>query len=163
MQELHRLKFNVYLALNNNLEIIPVLNKVDLPAADPDRVAEEIEHLPAADPDRVAEEIEQTIGLDCADIVEASSKTGIGITEILESIVKLVPPQPAATGGPFRALIFDLFYDPYRGVVILFCVVDGEVSTGSRIRFLASAAEHEVSQVYIVDSLFGCVIVVVMS
>ena len=123
---------NVYLALENDLEIIPVLNKID---------------LPAADPDRVATEIEETIGLDCADIVHASAKAGIGIQDILESIVQKVPPPPAATGGPFRALIFDSYYDSYRGVVVFFRVVDGQVATGDKVRFLASAAEHEVTEV----------------
>jgi GTP-binding protein LepA len=123
---------NVYLALENNLEIIPVLNKID---------------LPAADPDRVAEEIEQTIGLDCSDIVHASAKAGIGIQDILEKIVRLVPPPSSSTGGPFRALIFDSYYDAYRGVVVFFRVVDGQVATGDKVRFLASSAEHEVSQV----------------
>jgi GTP-binding protein LepA len=127
---------NVYLALENNLEIIPVLNKID---------------LPAADPERVAEEIEQTIGLDCSDIVHASAKAGIGIEQILERIVKHVPPPPAATGGPFRALIFDSYYDAYRGVVVFFRVVDGQVSTGDKVRFLASDAEHEVTQVGIMQ------------
>ena len=128
---------NVYLALENNLEIIPVLNKID---------------LPAADPDRVAEEIEQTIGLDCSDIVHASAKAGIGILDILERIVRVVPPPPPATpGGPFRALIFDSYYDAYRGVVVFFRVVDGQVATGDKIRFLASQAEHEVSQVGIMQ------------
>ena len=127
---------NVYLALENNLEIIPVLNKID---------------LPAADPDRVAEEIEQTIGLDCSDIVHASAKAGIGILDILERIVRVVPPPPPSTGGPFRALIFDSYYDAYRGVVVFFRVVDGQVSTGDKIRFLASSAEHEVSQVGIMQ------------
>jgi GTP-binding protein LepA len=123
---------NVYLALENNLEIIPVLNKID---------------LPAADPDRVAEEIEQTIGLDCSDIVHASAKAGIGIQDILERIVRNVPAPPAGTGGPFRALIFDSYYDAYRGVVVFFRVVDGQVATGDKVRFLASSAEHEVTQV----------------
>lgn len=127
---------NVYLALENDLEIIPVLNKID---------------LPAADPDRVAEEIEQTIGLDCTDVVQASAKSGIGIEDILESIVQLVPPPPAATGGPFRALIFDSYYDPYRGVVVFFRVVDGAVAKGDKVRFLASAAEHEVTEVGIMQ------------
>jgi len=123
---------NVYLALENDLEIIPVLNKID---------------LPAADPERVAEEIEQTIGLDCTDIVQASAKSGIGIDQILESVVQLVPPPPTATGGPFRALIFDSYYDAYRGVVVFFRVVDGEVKKGDKVRFLASQAEHEVTEV----------------
>jgi len=123
---------NVYLALENNLEIIPVLNKID---------------LPAADPDRVREEIEQTIGLDCSDVVLASAKAGIGIDDILESIVKKVPPPASATGGPFRALIFDSYYDPYRGIVVFFRVVDGAVKKGDKVRFLASQAEHEISEV----------------
>lgn len=123
---------NVYLALENDLEIIPVLNKID---------------LPAADPDRVAEEIEDTIGLDCSDIVHASGKSGIGIDDILESIVQKVPPPKAELDKPFRALIFDSYYDAYRGVIVFFRVVDGQVKKGDKIRFMASAAEHEVTEV----------------
>jgi GTP-binding protein LepA len=127
----------VYLALENNLEIIPVINKID---------------LPAADPDRVATEIETTIGLDCTDIVKCSAKSGIGIEAILERIVKCVPPPPAATpGGPFRALIFDSYYDTYRGIVVFFRVVDGQLSTGDKVRFLASSAEHEVTELGILQ------------
>ena len=127
---------NVYMALGNDLEIIPVLNKID---------------LPAADPDRVAEEIEQTIGLDCTDIVHASAKSGVGIEAIMESIVKLVPPPEPATGGPLRALIFDSYYDPYKGIVVFFRIVDGELSKGDKVRFLASAAEYDVSEVGIMQ------------
>lgn len=124
---------NVYLALENDLEIIPVLNKID---------------LPAADPDRVAEEIEDTIGLDCTDIIHASAKAGIGIDDILEAVIKLVPPPvEPEPDSPFRALIFDSYYDPYRGVVVFFRVVDGEVKKGEKIRFLASGAEHDVTEV----------------
>jgi len=123
---------NVYLALDNDLEIIPVLNKID---------------LPAADPDRVAEEIEDTIGLDTSNIVHASAKTGIGIDDILESIIEYVPPPEKDTGGPFRALIFDSYYDAYRGVIVFFRVVDGAVKKGDKIRFLASKAEHDVTEV----------------
>ncbi len=123
---------NVYLALENDLEIIPVLNKID---------------LPAADPDRVAAEIEDTIGLDCTDIVHASGKSGIGIDDILESIVQKVPPPKAELDKPFRALIFDSYYDAYRGVIVFFRVVDGQVKKGDKIRFMASAAEHEVTEV----------------
>lgn len=123
---------NVYLALENDLEVIPVLNKID---------------LPAAEPDRVAAEIEETIGLDCSDIVHASAKANIGIEDILESIVQKVPPPPAATGGPFRALIFDSYYDAYRGVIVFFRVVDGEINSGDKVRFLASSAEHDVSEI----------------
>lgn len=123
---------NVYLALENDLEIIPVLNKID---------------LPAADPDRVAEEIEDTIGLDCTDIVHASGKSGIGIDDILESIIRMVPPPEANLDKPFRALIFDSYYDSYRGVIVFFRVVDGQVKKGDKIRFMNSAAEHEVTEV----------------
>lgn len=123
---------NVYLALENDLEIIPVLNKID---------------LPAADPDRVKEEIEETIGLDCSDIVKASAKAGIGIEDILESIVEKVPPPVADTEKPFRALIFDSYFDSYRGVIVFFRVVDGEVKKGDKIRFLASGAQHDITEV----------------
>mmetsp|Transcript_10817 Transcript_10817/g.15939 ORF Transcript_10817/g.15939 Transcript_10817/m.15939 type:complete len:661 (-) Transcript_10817:37-2019(-) len=123
---------NVYLALENDLDIIPVLNKVD---------------LPAADPERVREEIETTIGLDASEAVLASAKSGIGIEDILESVVAKIPPPSASTGGPFRALIFDSYYDAYRGVVVFFRVIDGEVKKGDKIRFLASGAEHDVTEV----------------
>lgn len=124
---------NVYLALENDLEIIPVLNKID---------------LPAADPDRVAEEIEETIGLDCTEIVHASAKAGIGINDILEEIIaKIPPPVEPEADSDFRALIFDSYYDPYRGVIVFFRVVDGTVKKGDKIRFLASGAEHEVTEV----------------
>ena len=103
--------------------------------------------LPAADPDRVAEEIEDTIGLDCTDIVKASAKSGIGIDDILESIVELVPPPKADLDKPFRALIFDSYYDAYRGVIVFFRVVDGQVKKGDKLRFMASAAEHDITEV----------------
>lgn len=124
------------MALENDLEIIPVLNKID---------------LPAADPDRVAEEIETTIGLDCTDIVLCSAKSGIGISEILESIVRQVPAPPDNSEKPLRALIFDSVYDAYRGVIVFFRVVDGEVKKGDKVRFLASAAEHDVTEVGIMQ------------
>ena len=127
---------NVYLALENDLEILPILNKID---------------LPAADPDRVTEEIEETIGLDCSNIVRASAKSGIGIEDILESIVKYVPPPKPDTGGPFRALIFDSLFDAYRGVIVFFRVVDGCVKKGDKVRFLNSKAEHDVTEVGILQ------------
>lgn len=102
------------------------------------------------DPDRVAEEIEETIGLDCSEIVHASAKIGLGIEDILEEIIaKIPPPQKPEPDADFRALIFDSYYDPYRGVITFFRVVDGEVKKGDKIRFLASAAEHEVTEVSI--------------
>ena len=118
------------------MEIIPVLNKID---------------LPAADPERVAREIEETIGLDCSDIVKASAKAGIGIEDILEAIVAKVPPPQATVDAPLRALIFDSYYDAYRGVVVFFRVVDGKIQRGDKIRFLASGAEHEVTEVGIMQ------------
>jgi len=126
---------NVYLALENNLEIIPVLNKIDLPAADPERVAQEVESV---------------IGLDCKNAVRASAKSGIGIEEILHSIVELVPapkPRNPDPDAPLRALIFDSYYDQYIGVMVSFRVIDGEVRVGDKIRFMASKAEYEVIQV----------------
>ncbi len=118
---------NVYLALDNNLEIIPVLNKID---------------LPGADPDRVAAEIEEVIGLDCANAIRASAKEGIGIPEILESVVHLVPPPPDNTDKQLRALIFDSYYDAYRGVIVYFRVIDGSVKKGDKVRFMASGKEY---------------------
>jgi len=123
---------NVYLALENNLEIIPVLNKID---------------LPGAEPERVKEEIEQTIGLDCSEAVMASAKEGIGIPEILESIVKFVPPPQDTTELPLRSLIFDSYYDAYRGVIVYFRVMDGSVKKGDKVKFMASG------QVYQIDEL----------
>jgi GTP-binding protein LepA len=123
---------NVYLALENNLEIIPVLNKIDLPGADPERIAIEIEQL---------------VGLDCSEAVRASAKEGIGIAEILESVVKLVPPPMDTTKEPLRALIFDSYYDAYRGVIVYFRVMDGTVRKGDRIKFMASGQEYEIDEI----------------
>jgi elongation factor 4 len=122
---------NVYLALDNDLEIIPVLNKVD---------------LPGADPERVKQEIEEVIGLDCSGAIMASAKEGIGIAEILESIVYLVPPPPDNSDKPLRALIFDSYYDSYRGVIISFRVMDGVVTKRDRIRLMASGKEYDIDE-----------------
>ena len=122
---------NVYLALENDLEIIPVLNKIDLPGAEPERVAGEIEEI---------------IGLDCSDAIRASAKEGIGIGEILESIVKLVPPPKDTVSEKLRALIFDSYYDSYRGVIVYFRVMDGTVKKGDRIRLMASGKEYEIDE-----------------
>ncbi|MDR5637897.1 translation elongation factor 4 [Thermosynechococcus sp. JY1334] len=122
---------NVYLALEHNLEIIPVLNKIDLPGAEPDRVKAEIEEI---------------IGLDCSQAVLASAKEGIGIEEILESIVHLVPPPRDTVDQPLRALIFDSYYDAYRGVIVYFRVMDGVVRKGDRIRLMASGKEYEIDE-----------------
>jgi GTP-binding protein LepA len=122
---------NVYLAIENNLEIIPVLNKIDLPGAEPDRVKSEIEEI---------------VGLDCSGAVLASAKEGIGIDEILESIVYLVPPPQDTVDQPLRALIFDSYYDPYRGVIVYFRVMDGTVRKGDRVRLMASGKEYEIDE-----------------
>ena len=123
---------NVYLALDNNLEIIPVINKIDLPSADPSKVIEEVEN---------------TIGLDCSNALRCSAKTGLGIDEILESIVANLPPPNADKDRSLRALIFDSYYDAYRGVVVFFRVVDGEVRKGDKVRFMNSGMEYEVLEV----------------
>jgi GTP-binding protein LepA len=122
---------NVYLALEHDLEIIPVLNKVDLPGADPDRVKQEIEDI---------------IGLDCSGAILASAKEGIGVDEILESIVHLIPPPQDQTDEPLRALIFDSYYDSYRGVIVYFRVMDGTLKRRDRIRLMASGKEYEIDE-----------------
>ncbi len=123
---------NCNLAIESDLEIIPVLNKID---------------LPAADPTRVSEEIESAIGLDCTSAMYVSAKTGLGVKELLETIVKIIPPPSPPTGGPLRALIYDSFFDEYRGVVVYVRVVDGSVKVGDRIVFMSSKSEHEVLEV----------------
>lgn len=127
---------NVYLALENNLEIIPVLNKID---------------LPSAEPERVAAEIEEVVGLDCSEAIRASAKAGIGINDILESIVQLVPPPQDTLEEPFRALIFDSYYDAYRGVIVYFRVMDGRVKKGDKIRFMASGKEFVIDELGILS------------
>lgn len=120
---------NVYLALGSNLEIIPVLNKID---------------LPAADPEGVKRQIEDHIGLDASNAILASAKEGKGIEEILEAVVAKVPPPKADREKTLRALIFDSWFDPYQGVVTLVRVVDGIVRKGDRIKFMATDKEYEV-------------------
>ncbi len=122
---------NVYLALENNLEIIPILNKID---------------LPGSEPERVTNEIEEVVGLDCTGIIKASAKAGIGVNEILESIVHLVPPPNDTVNKPLRALIFDSYYDPYRGVIVYFRVMDGTVKKGDLVRLMASGKEYEIDE-----------------
>lgn len=123
---------NVYLALDNNLEILPVINKIDLPSADPERVKAEIEDV---------------IGLDTSDAVLASAKAGIGIKEILEQVVLKVPPPQGDENAPLKALIFDSHYDAYKGVIVYVRVVDGTIRKGTPIRFMATGAEFEVIEV----------------
>ncbi|TWG31268.1 translation elongation factor 4 [Geobacillus sp. C56-T2] len=123
---------NVYLAIDNNLEILPVINKIDLPSAEPERVRQEIEDV---------------IGLDASDAVLASAKVGIGIEEILEKIVAKIPAPSGDPDAPLKALIFDSLYDPYRGVVAYVRIVDGTVKPGQRIKMMSTGKEFEVTEV----------------
>ncbi|NJK62257.1 MAG: elongation factor 4 [Synechococcaceae cyanobacterium SM2_3_1] len=123
---------NVYLALEHDLEIIPVINKIDLPSADPERVMREIEDV---------------IGLDCSGAILASAKTGLGVEEILEAVVERVPPPRHTLEEPLRALIFDSYYDPYRGVIVFIRVMDGRVKTKDKISLMASGREYEIDEI----------------
>ncbi len=120
---------NTYLALSHNLELIPVINKID---------------LPSAEPDRIKEQIEQIIGLDASEAILASAKLGMGVEEILEAVVHKVPPPQGDPDAPLRALIFDSWFDPYRGVIILARVVDGRMRIGQKIRLWASGKTYEI-------------------
>ena len=123
---------NAYLAVDNGLEIIPVINKIDLPGAQPDEARRQIEEI---------------IGLDAGGAVLASAKEGTGVHEILEAIVHRLPPPTGDPEAPLRALIFDSWYDPYRGVIILTRVLDGVIRAGMKIRLMAKGQEYEVDQV----------------
>ncbi len=120
---------NTYLALNHDLEIIPVINKID---------------LPSAEPERIRDQIEQVIGLDATDAVLASAKNGIGIRDTLEAVVRRVPAPKGDPNAPLRALIFDSWFDPYRGVIILTRIVDGTLRKGQKIRLWSNGTVHEV-------------------
>ncbi len=122
---------NVYLALDQGLEILPVLNKID---------------LPSSDVEKTKAQIEQVVGLDCAEAIATSGKTGAGVREILEQIVRKVPPPSGKEGGRLRALVFDSWYDAYRGAVAMVRVVDGTVKKGDKIRFVATATDYEVTE-----------------
>ena len=123
---------NVYLALDNDLEILPVINKIDLPAADPEMVRQEIEDV---------------IGLDASEAVLASAKAGIGIEEILEQIVEKVPAPQGEVDAPLKALIFDSVYDAYRGVILQIRVIDGSLKVGDRIQLMSNGKEFDVTEV----------------
>ncbi|MFB6747874.1 translation elongation factor 4 [Bacillus subtilis] len=123
---------NVYLALDNDLEILPVINKIDLPSAEPERVRQEVEDV---------------IGLDASEAVLASAKAGIGIEEILEQIVEKVPAPTGDPEAPLKALIFDSLYDAYRGVVAYIRVVEGTVKPGQKIKMMATGKDFEVTEV----------------
>lgn len=119
---------NVYLALENNLEIIPVINKIDLPSADVERVKKEIENI---------------IGIDASQAVLVSAKAGIGIEEVLEAVVERIPPPQNTLNKPPRALIFDSYYDSYRGIIVSLRMIDGSLKLGDRIKLLAAAPDKE--------------------
>ncbi len=120
---------NVYIALDNDLELIPVINKID---------------LPAADPDRVKEEVEQTIGLDCTDAIETSAKTGQGITELLDAIIDRIPAPQGDEDAPTKALIYDSWFDNYLGALALVRVYEGEIKTGQEVLVMGTNKKHEV-------------------
>lgn len=123
---------NAYLAIEYNHEIIPVINKID---------------LPSAEPEKVKEQIEDAIGIDCSEAILASAKEGIGIKEILEAIVKKIPPPIGEDSKPLKALIFDSWFDNYQGVIVLVRIVDGMVAPGMKIRLMANGKEYEVARV----------------
>ncbi|MFC5471620.1 translation elongation factor 4 [Cohnella suwonensis] len=123
---------NVYLALDNNLEIVPVINKIDLPSAEPERVKKEVEDV---------------IGLDTSDAVLASAKNGIGIKEILEQVVQKIPAPEGDREKPLKALIFDSHYDAYKGVVCYIRIIDGTIKAGTKMKFMATGATFDVVEV----------------
>lgn len=123
---------NTYLAIENDLELIPVLNKIDLPSADPERIKEQIGSI---------------IGLDASEAVLTSAKTGEGVEEVLEAIVRKIPPPKGDAEAPLKALIFDSWYDSYRGVIVLFRVIDGKIRKGTKIKFFNTGREYLVETV----------------
>jgi GTP-binding protein LepA len=122
---------NAYLAINNNLTIVPVLNKIDLPAADPDRVREQIENM---------------VGIDAHDAVLTSAKSGIGIEDVLERVVRDIPPPKGDPDAPLKALLFDSWYDPYRGVVCMVRIVEGSLRAGDKVLFMSSRRTYPVDE-----------------
>ena len=122
---------NVYLALDHDLEVVPVLNKIDLPAADPARTRQQIEDM---------------IGIDASGAIEVSAKTGIGVDKVLEAIVHRIPAPKTRPGAPLQALVFDSWFDPYLGVVVLIRVLDGAVKKGDRVRLLQATRDYDVTR-----------------
>src|SRR6187399_2913864 len=120
---------NTYLAIENNLELIPVINKIDLPGAEPERAMEQIEHF---------------IGLETHNAILTSAKTGVGVADVLEAIVRDIPPPKGDPKAPLKALIFDSWYDSYRGVIVLFRVIDGTIRPGMKIRFFNANRDYQV-------------------
>jgi GTP-binding protein LepA len=122
---------NVYLAIEHNLEIIPVLNKVD---------------LPSAEPDKIKKQIEEAIGIDASDALMCSAKTGVGVDDILEAIVQRVPSAPREMNKPLKALVFDSYFDPYLGIVTYFRVIEGQIRKGDKVTFMANEKTFDVTE-----------------
>jgi len=122
---------NVYLAMDNDLEVVPVLNKID---------------LPSSDPEAISQEIEEVIGLDCTNPIMVSAKTGKNVEEVLDAVINLLPPPAGDPDAPFKALIFDSWHDTYQGVVVLFRILDGSIKKGMRIKIFSSGKEFEVTR-----------------
>jgi GTP-binding protein LepA len=118
---------NTYLAIENDLELLPVLNKIDLPSAEPDRIKEQIENI---------------IGLDASEAVLTSAKTGVGVEDILEQIIRKIPAPRGDKNAPLKALIFDSWYDSYRGVIVLFRIIEGTIKKGTKIKFFNTGREY---------------------
>ena len=127
---------NAYLAVDANLELIPIVNKIDLPSADPDRVAQEIEDV---------------VGLDAADVLQCSAKTGFGVDAILQAIVDRIPPPKGKRDAPTQALVFDAWFDPYVGTVMLVRMVNGSLHRRERIKLMISGLEHEITRLNVID------------
>ncbi|HKK51839.1 MAG TPA: GTP-binding protein, partial [Myxococcota bacterium] len=127
---------NAYLAVDANLELIPVVNKIDLPSADPDRVAQEIEDV---------------VGLDAADVLPVSAKTGVGVEALLQAIVDRIPPPSGDRQRPAQALIFDAWFDPYVGAVMLVRMMHGVLHRRERVKFMIAGHEHEITRLDVID------------
>ena len=127
---------NAYLAVDADLELIPVVNKIDLPSADPDRVAQEVEDV---------------VGLDAADCLPVSAKTGQGVEAVLQAIVDKIPPPEGDPEAPAQALVFDAWFDPYVGAVMLVRVVNGALHRRERVKFMVAGIEHEITQLNVID------------
>src|SRR5271156_3472818 len=123
---------NVYQAIDANLDIVPVLNKIDLPAAEPERIRQQIEDV---------------IGIDASEAIAISAKTGLNIGEVLEAVVTRLPPPKGDRSAPLKALLVDSWYDVYLGVVVLVRIVDGEIRRGQRVRMMAADAVYQVERV----------------
>ena len=123
---------NVYLAIDNDHEVVPVLNKID---------------LPAAEPERIMEQIEEVVGIDATEALPISAKTGEGVTEVLEAIVERLPPPKGEADAPLKALLVDSWYDSYLGVVVLVRIVDGELRSGMKVRMMGTASVHDVTEI----------------